>query len=247
MKKSLLCLVVFIIVSGFASAFSSLAVEGNYWFGGSRQGTFIFGPEEADFSHQSLSLAVSADLAPGFVLAADYAFSNCTDPAVDGQTVSAEGYSLRQHLGSVSVGRLLTIKPGFALTASVGWGFYQRREQISEDGSVGVRLDVNAGRPQAAVAAQLKLTPQVTVSGNFAALLGTKAMFKIGSSSAGGWEEIPLSLRRWQLEGKYALGPGWEAVLGYRVWDIAAESPQILGRPLDLEKTGFYLGARFSL
>jgi hypothetical protein len=243
----LLCLVVFVIVSGFAAAVSNLAVEGNYWFGGSRQGTFIFGPEEADFSHQSLSLAVSADLAPGFVLVADYAFSNCTDPAVDGQAVSAEGYSLRQHLGSVSVGRLLTIKPGFALTASVGWGFYQRREQISEDGSVGFRLDVSAGRPQAAVAAQLKLTPQVTVSGNFAALLGTKAMFKIGSSSVGSWDEISLSLRRWQLEGKYALHPGWEAVLGYRVWDIAAESSTYGNIPGNLDTTGFYLGARFSL
>ena len=202
MKKILFCFVIFILVSGIAAARTSIAVEGNYWFGDSLSEMIGGGGRNYAFAHNSLSLAASADLVPGFVLSADYISSSLINPVgEDGQEVTfpaGDNYSAHQRLSSVFAGYPLTPRPDLKLTVCLGWGYYHKGEQYKGE-SAEINSDVTASLPQVGAAAQFHLTPQLSFGVTAAAFCGTKAEAKTTWSSGQTNTKIAFHLRRWQL------------------------------------------------
>ena len=253
MKKVIVFLLVLVVmasVSASAVEFQSLTVDGNYWFGAAEGIMFIEGP--ADYTHNSVSAAISARFSPGFVLGADYTYGKLSNPSQEGEEISIPagiGYTNQQQLLGIYVGYPYMLAPGFDVTASAGLGYYANSQKIwdIEEPQDKFSFTIKSTKPQVGLAAQYKVTPQFSLRGNFGIFLGTGGTITINESlgaRATDSETIDISLKfsRWQLEGKYLIKPGWEAVAGYRVWDITVSEEDSLA----LDSKGLYFGVRYS-
>ena len=253
MKKVIVFLLVLVVmasVSASAVEFQSLTVDGNYWFGAAEGIMFIEGP--ADYTHNSVSAAISARFSPGFVLGADYTYGKLSNPSQEGEEISIPagiGYTNQQQLLGIYVGYPYILAPGFDVTASAGLGYYANTQKIwdKEDPQEKLSFTTKSTKPQVGLAAQYKVTPQFSLRGNFGIFLGTGGTITIDGGigpSATDSEIIDISLKlfRWQLEGKYLIKPGLEATAGYRVWDITVSEEDSLA----LDSKGLYFGVRYS-
>lgn len=254
MKRGIIVLLVVALASISVSAMEpNLTVDANYWFGASKGLFFIF---PTNFSHNSANLTANAEFPSGFILGADYTYSQRSKPSVDGEPLTIPtddvDYSSRQHLFSGTVGYPYQLAPGFKLTASLGWGYYVSLDKIVDRESPEDRyeLDITASNPQIALAANYKVTPEFSLSVNIATFLGTK-----GTGTARGFtgadannentSALEVKLFRWQLEGKYLIKPCLEAIAGYRVWNITAKGTGAEDA-LDFGSTGLFLGVSYS-
>ena len=250
----LLVLVVMASVSASAVEFQSLTVDGNYWFGAA-EGIMFF-EEPADYTHNSVSAAISTHFSPGFVLGADYTYGKLSNPSQEGEEIpipAGVGYTNQQQLLGIYVGYPYMLAPGFDVTASAGLGYYANTQKIwdKEDPQDKLITTIKSIKPQVGLAAQYKVTPQFSLRGNFGIFLGTRGTITINESlgaRATDSETIDISLKfsRWQLEGKYLIKPGWEAVAGYQAWDITVSDPDEEGDPFALDPKGLYFGVRYS-
>lgn len=261
MKKTigiLLVLVSALALAASAVELKSLTVDGNYWFGSADNFFPFSGP--AEFTHNSLNAAVVGNFSPGFVVGADYTYGKLSNPILkEGFSMLSEiGYIYQQQLLSVYAGYPYQLAPGFNVTASAGLSYYNNTQKLWDNDYPQDKLiyTIKGIKPQISLAAQYIITPQFSLRGNLGFFPGTGGQVyvnenifgprSINSETDGETMDICLEIFRWQLEGKYLIKPGMEAVAGYRVWDIKVSDPEEEGDPVALDSKGLYLGIRYS-
>ena len=257
MKKILVFVALFcafFYLSAFALELQGLTVDGNYWFGAGK-GFVLDWEDPVKDKQNSMNFAASASFAPGFIMSLDYTYGTRSQMADldDGELLEAPDYidSASHQLIAANVGYSAMLVPKLYATASIGFGSYEYKSKTDYSGADPYwnSVRVKALRPQIGLAAQYQVTPDFSLRGNVATFLGNDGEISIDASN--GWSssiELDLKLLRWQIEGKYLLKAGWEAVAGYRVWDIHTiwVNPEDERDEFDLDSSGFYLGARYS-
>jgi len=243
---ALLC--AFFSLSAFAVELQGLTVDGNYWFGAGKS-ILSIDNVPVDSKHNSVNVAASASFAPGIVLGLDYTYGKHSKFSQEGEIykmLEEVEYSEAYQLFSATLGYTAALLPGLYATASLGLGAYKQTGsgKIEAESSDRIVFALETLRPQIGLAAQYQVTPDFSLRGNVATFLGNGGEFSVDFSDGyGDSSKIDLKLLRWQIEGKYLLKAGWEAVAGYRAWDSHVSDDDY---GINLGATGSYFGVRYS-
>jgi len=216
-------------------------VDGNYWFGEGKSVIGVFDP--VDSKHNSVTVAASASFSPGLVLGIDYTYGKHSQHTKNGEPPTFDKISEAHQIVSTTLGYTAMLSPGLTATASLGLGAYKIAAKFEEDGEW-ISVTTKTLKPQIGLAAQYQVTPQFSLRSNATTFLGTGGELLLDGSLFGPQPyELELNLFRWQIEGKYLLKAGWEAVAGYRAWNINIIDE---GHEFGLDANGFYIGVRYS-
>ena len=244
MKKTIsfvLVLLSLLVFSTSALELQSLTFDGNYWFGEGKSVYGVFDP--VDSKHNSVTVAASASFSPGLVLGIDYTYGKHSQHTKNGEPPTFDKISEAHQIVSTTLGYTAVLSPGLTATASLGLGAYKIAAEFEEDGEW-ISVATKTLKPQIGLAAQYQVTPQFSLRSNAATFLGTGGELLLDGSLFGPHShEVELNLFRWQIEGKYLLKAGWEAVAGYRAWNINIIDE---GHEFGLDANGFYIGVRYS-